>query len=66
MKIDVIYDTISLISSCTDISNKSSKENKHKHFVFNNAFPKKRAVYGTLWKKYGKARQATDNNMAHA
>jgi hypothetical protein len=44
---------------------KALQKNQDKHFVFNNAFPKKRAVSGIVWKKNGNARQATDNNMAH-
>ena len=29
-------------------------------------FPENRAVYEIMWKKYGTAGQATDDNMAHA
>ena len=29
-------------------------------------FPGSRAVYLIMWKKYGRSRQAADNNMAHA
>jgi len=28
-----------------------------------NFFPENRAVYEIIWKKYGKARQATDENI---
>ena len=41
-----IYDTISLISSCNDVSDKSCTENQDTHFVFTNALPKKT---GSLW-----------------
>ena len=34
-----IYDTVALISSCNDISDKSCTENQHTQIVFTNAFP---------------------------
>jgi hypothetical protein len=34
------------------------------HFVLNNFFPPvSRAVYEIMWKKYGRARQDTDDNI---
>jgi len=31
------------------------------HFTFNNFFSEKRAVYGMMWEKSGRFRQAADN-----
>ena len=31
--------------------------------MFSNSFPEKRAVYEIMWKKYDKAREATDNQI---
>jgi hypothetical protein len=37
------------------------------HILYPITFPVNRAVYDIMWKKYGTARQATDdNNTAHA
>jgi len=37
------------------------------HSMFSNFFfPENLAVYKTLWKKYCRPGQATDDNMAHA
>ena len=37
------------------------------YFTFSNFFPQEnRAVYKTMWKKYGRDRQTTDDSMAHA
>jgi hypothetical protein len=42
---------------------KMCTENQNIYFVFNNFFPENRAVYEIMWKKYGTARQATDDNI---
>jgi hypothetical protein len=49
-----------------DVSDKSCTENQNTHFAFTKLFPKNRAVYEKMWKKYCTAGQATDGNMAHA
>jgi hypothetical protein len=35
------------------------------YVMFNNFFPKIGAVHEILWGKYGRARQATGDNMVH-
>ena len=40
----------------------SNNVNKKTHFVFNNFFPKNRAVYEIMWENIVTARQATVNN----
>jgi len=57
-----IYDNISLISSwnernCADKNTEKTKA----HFILNNFFPESRTVYETKWKRYCKARQATND-----
>ena len=42
---------------------KSYRENQNKHFAFINFSPENRAVYETTCKKYGTARQTTDDNI---
>ena len=44
----------------------NSRENQKRHFVFSNLFLENRAVYEIILKKYCRAVQATDDNMAHA
>jgi hypothetical protein len=34
--------------------------------MFNKHFYENREVYGIIWEKYSTARQATDDNTAHA
>ena len=41
----------------------SCRENRNTHFMFNNFLPETRAVYVIMRKKYGTARQATDDNV---
>jgi len=43
-----------------NVSDEGCRENQNTHFVF---FPKNRAVYEIMWKKQGRDRQATDNNI---
>jgi len=45
---------------------KSCRENQNTHFIFHVFFFENRAVYGIMKKKYGTARQAIGDNMAHA
>ena len=46
-------------------SGKSSTENKT-HIASSKTFSENRAVYETMWKKYCRARQATDDNKEGA
>jgi hypothetical protein len=49
-----------------NVSDKICVENQNTHFMSNKFFYfENRAVYGNV-EKYGKADQATDENMAHA
>jgi hypothetical protein len=36
------------------------------HIVFSITFPESRGVFDIVWEKYGRARQITGDNMAHA
>jgi len=50
-----------------DISDKSFRENKNTHFMFKNFFFRKSCrLWYNVEKTYYRARQATDDNMAHA
>ena len=50
-----------------NVSDKSCRENQNTHFVFSNFFSfENHAVYEIVWKKYGRIRQATYDNMAPA
>jgi len=40
---------------CTEIQNT--------HFMVSNCFPESRRVYEIMWKKYGRAGQATDDSI---
>jgi hypothetical protein len=48
-----------------NVSDKCCRENQNTHFMFNNFFPtpENLAVYETMWKKHGRARQAIDDNI---
>jgi len=51
-----------------NFSHKSCRENQNTHFMFNNFFSLSQKLCH-LWdnvEKYGRTRQATDDNMAHA
>jgi hypothetical protein len=48
-----------------DVADKSCKK-IHTHVLCPITFFLNRAVYELLWKKYCRAGQATDDNMAHA
>ena len=57
----------SVLHRMKNVSHKICRENQNTHFVFNNFFPPRKSR--RLWdnvEKYGRAGQATDNNMAHA
>jgi len=45
---------------------KSCRENDNPHFMCSNYISENCAIYWIMWKNYGTARQATDNNKAHA
>jgi hypothetical protein len=47
-------------------SDKGCRETRNTHFMFDNFFLENRVVYEIMWKKYRRAGQATDDNMAHA
>jgi len=49
-----------------NVSDKSCRENENTHFVFKTFFCLNSAYYEIGWKKYSRAGQATDDNMAHA
>jgi hypothetical protein len=49
-----------------NVSDNTCRENKNTHFVFIKLFPESRAVVWENVEKYGKAGQATDDNMARA
>jgi hypothetical protein len=50
-----------------NVSNKICRENQNTLFVLRNFFFfENPAVYEKMWKKYFRAGQATDDNMAHA
>jgi hypothetical protein len=62
----MFYDHTSLDSSYNkNISDKSCRENQNTHFMFNKCYPENRAVYETVWKKYGKAGQETYVNTLY-
>jgi hypothetical protein len=48
-----------------NVSDKICTENQNTHFMFSNFFENP-AFYEIMWKKYCRAGQATDDNMAHA
>jgi len=49
------------------VSDKSCRGDQNLHFVVKNFFPPEiLAVYETVWKKYCRAGQTTDDSMAHA
>jgi len=49
-----------------NVSDKTCRENQNPNFVFSNFFFENLGVYEMKWKKYCRAGQATDDNMAHA
>jgi len=49
-----------------NISDKNCRENQKPHFVFKNLFLEKFTFHEIMLGKYGRGRQATDGNMAHA
>jgi hypothetical protein len=48
------------------VSDKNFRENRKTHFMLSNSFSANRAVYEIMWKKYGKAGQATEDNVFSA
>jgi hypothetical protein len=46
-----------------NVSDRSCRGNQNTRFVFNNFFPENLAVYEVMWKKYGRGRQTTDDNI---
>ena len=48
-----------------NVADKSCSDNQNKHFVSNNFFSKIEPLWGFV-EKCGRARKATDDNMAHA
>ena len=49
-----------------NVSSKSCRENQNTYFMFIDFFYENRAVYEIMWKKYCRAGQDTDDNIAHA
>jgi len=52
-----------------NISDKLCRETRNTQFIFSNFFFlsfENRAFYEIMWKKYCRAGQVTDDNMAHA
>jgi hypothetical protein len=58
----------SILLRMRNVSVKSYRQNQNTQFMFNNPPPppENRRVYEIMWKKYCRAGQATDDNMAHA
>jgi len=57
----------SVLTKVADVSDKSCRENRNTHFMFNKFFPPKIGhLRDNLKKKYCREGHATDNNMAHA
>ena len=56
----------SVLIRMRNVSDKSCRETRHTQFRLHNFFFENRAVYELIWKIYGRAGQATDDNMAHA
>jgi hypothetical protein len=46
-----------------NVSDKSCRENQNTHFMFNNLFPRKPCRLWDNVEKYGRVRQATDDNI---
>ena len=46
-----------------NVSHNSCREDRNTHFMFKNFFPENRAVCEKMWKKCGRARQVTDDNI---
>jgi hypothetical protein len=46
-----------------NVSGKSCIENQNTQFMFDNVFPGYRVVCEIVWKKYGRTRQTTDDNI---
>jgi hypothetical protein len=49
-----------------NFSGKNSRENQNMHFMFNIFSFENHAVCEIIWKKYCRAGQARDDNVAHA
>jgi len=67
------YQCTFMVISCSvllrmrNVPGKSCRENYNTHFMFNNALSEHGAVHGIMWKNTVQAaRQATDENRAHA
>ena len=53
---------ILLILRMGNVSNKSCRENRNRHFMINKLFPENRALYDIMWNNYGRDRQVIDDN----
>jgi hypothetical protein len=53
----------SVLFRMRNFSDKSCSENRNTHFVLSNFFSENRAVFEIMWEKYGRTRQATDDNI---
>ena len=57
----------SVLLRISNVSGNSCRENQNTQFIFHNFFKiENGAFYEIIWKKYFRARQAIDDNMAHA
>ena len=61
----VLIISLSFLRRMRNSSDKNYRQNQKTLFMFNNFF-ENRAVYEIMWKRYGTAERATDNNMAHS
>jgi len=46
-----------------NVSEKNLKGNQNTHFVFNNFFSESRTFYEIMYQKYGRVREARDDNI---
>jgi len=54
--------SLRILRRMRNFSYKSCRGNPNTHFMVSNFFPKNRAIYEIMCKKYCRARQATDGN----
>ena len=59
--------SVAVLLTVRYVTDKSCTENQNTHFVSSNfLFRKSCRFYDIMWRKYCRAEQATDGNMAHA
>jgi len=64
----IFFISRSILLRMKNISEKRCRENQSIQFMFSNIFDvvENRFIYEIMWKKYCRAGEATDDNMAHA